>query len=107
MKTIKFREKLSKLILSSDKKVTWRLFDDKDLTAGDVVSFVVWETGEEFARAKLTETRETTFGNLTDEDWEGHERFDSDKEMYKTYIEYYNRPVDKNSPVKIISFELI
>jgi len=31
MKTLKFREKLSKLILSGKKTTTWRLFDDKDL----------------------------------------------------------------------------
>lgn len=107
MKTVKFREKLSKLILSGEKKVTWRLFDDKNLSVGDEVSFVVWETGEKFARARLTAAKETTLGELTEKDWEGHEKFDSDKEMYDTYALYYKRPVDEGSPVKIIKFELI
>ncbi|MEK6889082.1 MAG: hypothetical protein AABW80_03155 [Nanoarchaeota archaeon] len=31
MKTIKFRESLSKLILKGEKNSTWRLFDDKDM----------------------------------------------------------------------------
>jgi len=107
MKTLKFREHLSKLILQGEKNTTWRLFDDKNLTVGDVVSFLIWETKEEFAQAKLTEVKETTLGKLTDKDWEGHEKFSSDEEMYKAFVKYYNRPVDENSPVKIIKFELI
>ncbi|PIO00458.1 hypothetical protein COT72_02015 [archaeon CG10_big_fil_rev_8_21_14_0_10_43_11] len=106
MKTLKFRESLSKLILQGEKNTTWRLFDDDNLSVGDIVSFLVWETKEEFAKAKLIEVKETTFGELTDEDWDGHEKFSSDKERYKTYSKYYNRHVEKNSPVKIIKFEL-
>ncbi|MFC1623537.1 ASCH domain-containing protein [Patescibacteria group bacterium] len=107
MKTLKFRKKLSELILKGGKNATWRLFDDKDLSAGDEVSFVVWETNEEFAKVKIIDVKETTFGELTDEDWKGHEKFNSEKEMYDTYSKYYNREVNKNSPVKIIKFELL
>ena len=95
MKTLKFREKLSKLILQKEKNTTWRLFDDKNLSVGDIVSFLVWETKVEFAKAKLTEIKEATFGKLTDKDWEGHEKFLSDEEMYKTYSKYYSRQVKK------------
>jgi len=107
LKTLKFREVLSKLILQNKKNTTWRLFDDKNLTAGDIVSFLVWETKEEFAKARLIEVRETTLGELTEEDWEGHEKFSSEEEMYNTYSVYYKRKVDKDSPVKVIKFELI
>ncbi|HAP73778.1 TPA: hypothetical protein DCZ46_00720 [Candidatus Campbellbacteria bacterium] len=107
MKTLKFRKKLADMILSNTKDTTWRLFDDKDLSAGDEISFLVWETGEEFKRAKILDVNETTFGKLTDEDWNGHEKFESEKEMYETYSGYYHRPVDENSPVKVIKFELI
>ncbi len=106
MKTLKFRESLSKLILQGGKNTTWRLFDDKNLSTGDVVSFLVWETKEEFAKAKLVDVKETIFGELTDEDWDGHEKFSSDEEMHRTYSKYYHRQVGKNSPVKIIKFEL-
>ena len=64
MKTLKFKEDLSKLILSGKKDTTWRLFDDKNLSNSDEVSFVISETGKEFAKAKLINVRETTFGNL-------------------------------------------
>lgn len=107
IKTLKFRKKLSKLILDGRKNTTWRLFDDKDLSIGDEISFVVWETEEEFEKVKITDIKETTFGKLTDDDWEGHEKFESEKEMYETYSKYYNRVVDKNSPVKVIKFKLI
>ena len=107
MKTLKFREVLSKLILENKKDTTWRLFDDKDLSAGDEILFLIWETKQEFAKALLLDVKQTTFGNLAEEDWDGHEKFSSDEEMYKTYEGYYGRPVDQNSPVTIIKFELI
>ncbi len=107
MKNIKFKKILSELILSWDKYTTWRLFDDKTLLKGDIVSFLVSETKQEFAKAKLVDVKETTFEKLTDEDWDGHEKFSSDEEMYKTYSKYYNCRVDKDSLVKIIKFELL
>lgn len=107
MKTLKFREKLSKLILSGEKTTTWRLFDDKDLQVGDEVIFLVKETLEEFARAKLLEVTETTFENLTADDFDGHEKYSSSEEMYQTYSEFYQRTVDAKTPVKIIKFELL
>ena len=51
--------------------------------------------------------KETVFGELTDEDWKGHEKFESEKKMYDTYSKYYNQKVGENSPVKIIKFKLI
>ncbi len=107
MKTLKFKEKLSKLILSGEKTSTWRLFDDKDLQVGDEVSFLVKETLEEFAKARLLEVTETKFGNLTTDDLDGHEKYSSPEEMYRTFSEFYQRKVDENSPVKIIKFELL
>ncbi len=107
MKTLKFRKTLSELILQGKKSTTWRLFDDKNLSANDIVSFLVWETKKEFAKAKITKIKEIPFRELTEKDFEGHEKFLSDEEMYGTYSRYYNRLVDKNTLVKIIKFELI
>lgn len=107
MKTLKFRKELSELILSGNKTTTWRLFDDKDLSIGDQVSFVAWENSQEFVRVEIIFVKETTFDALTEMDWEGHETFSSDEEMYKTYEKYYNRKVDKNSVVKIIKFRFL
>lgn len=106
-KIIKFREKLSKLILNGEKSATWRLFDDKDISEGDELSLVVWETGEEFVKAKVVFVKENKFKDLNEEDWEGHERYDSDEEMYKEFSLYYKQAVDENTVVKIIKFKII
>jgi hypothetical protein len=106
-KTIKFKDYLVELILKGEKNTTWRLFDDKDLKEGDKVDLINKDTMEKFAGAKLVKVYEKTLGTLTDADWEGHEKFASDEEMYETYKKYYGREVDKNTIVKIIRFELI
>lgn len=107
MKTLKFRKKLSELILRNEKTTTWRIFDDKDIRQGDVMEFLVWETKEVFANAKILEVVEKKFKDLEPQDLEGHEKFASKEEMYATYSTYYNKKVDENTLVKIIKFELI
>ncbi len=52
MKTMKFRDYLVSKILDGSKTVTWRLFDDKDLQAGDELTFQNWNSGENFAKGK-------------------------------------------------------
>lgn len=106
-KTIKFKSHLAELVAKGEKNTTWRLFDDKDLSEGDVVDLIVKETGQVFAQAELTKVWEKTLGTLDDADWEGHERFASEEEMYKTYKGYYGDRVDKDTVVKIIQFRLV
>ena len=107
IKTLKFREHLSREILSGRKTRTWRLFDDKSLSAGDVVSFLIWETKEEFARAKIISVEEKTFDDLLPDDFEGHEKYASKNEMYAEFSSYHHRQVDGKTPVKIIYFSLL
>lgn len=107
MKILKFEKKLIPLILSGQKTSTWRLFDEKNINEGDELSLVDAETGKELARAKVHSVKETTFGNLTKEDKKGHESFRSDNEMYKTYSNYYNKTVNKKTPVKVVRFQLL
>lgn len=107
IKTLKFRENLSKLILKNEKNTTWKIFDDKDLKEGDIIQLWVWETKELFAKAKITNVVEKKFKDLDEKDMEGHEKFASKKEMYATYSTYYNKTVDENTLVKIVKFELV
>lgn len=107
MKTIKFRDYLVPLVLSGKKISTWRLFDDKDLSAGDVVELQVFVTKEVFAKARIERVVVKPFKMLNTQDKAGHESFASDLEMYKTYSEYYQVKVDGDTPVKIIWFELL
>lgn len=107
MKTLKFRKKLSELILSGEKTTTSRLFDDKNLSVGDRVEFLIWETSEKFIETVIMEVKETTLGKLAEEDLVGHEKFCSEGKMYKIYSTYYKREVDKNSLVKVIKFKIL
>ncbi len=106
-KKLRFVKELVPLILSGEKTVTWRFWDDKDLSVGDTLD--LYETGEEtpFAQVKVTEVFEKALGKLTPEDMLGHERFESDEEMYRTFTKYYKKEVTPKSLVKIVRFELI
>ncbi len=104
MKTLKFTSQLVDKILAGDKTSTWRLFDDKDLKNGDELIFINKDTGEQFGTAIITNLKVKTLDSLTDDDWVGHEKFSSEKEMYETYKKYYGSDVNNNSEVKILTF---
>lgn len=74
-----------KEILEGRKTTTWRLFDDKDLQVGDKLSLLNFETGEEFAKAEITEIREKKLGELEDSDYEGHEKYASQEDILNHY----------------------
>lgn len=105
-KSIKFRDFLAELILKGEKDSTWRLFDDKNLQEGDDVDFINWNTKEKFAEAILTKVYEKTLGGLEPEDFDGHEKFESEKQMYENYRTYYGDKVGPDTVVKIIHFRL-
>lgn len=107
MKILKFEEKLVGPILSGMKTITWRLFDDKDLRSGDEVEFVNRATGEVFARVILGWVREKTLGEVTEQDYDGHKRYESAEEMLATFKSYYGDRVSYDASVKIIGFHLV
>lgn len=106
MKRLKFAEPLPGLVLSGKKDTTWRINDDKDLICNDELS-CCYVNGNEFAKAKIIWTKETTFKSLTKEDLEGHEPFNSEKEMLGTYSGYYNIEVTPETRLKVIKFKLV
>ena len=107
MKTLKFTSTLVPLILSGEKTSTWRLFDDKDLCEGDECIFLNRETGEEVARARLTRVYEKKIRDITNEDYDRHERYTDVDEMIRTFQGYYGDHVTAETMVKIVTFELI
>ena len=107
MKVLKFRKILSELILTHKKNTTWRLFDDKNISVDDLVSLVVWETGKEFATARITSVIEKPFCELPPDAFEGHEIFFSEKELLETYKEYYKTEINQSTPFKVIKFEVL
>jgi len=106
MKPLKFAEPLPQKVLSGDKDTTWRIEDEKEITVSDKISLQNTK-GEEFGKAKVLWTKNTTFERLSEEDRQGHETFESEEEMLETYSKYYNMKVDSETQLKIIKFELI
>lgn len=107
MKTLKFHQHLAREILEGRKTATWRLFDDKDLTIGDGLDLIEWESGKKFAEAEITDSREKNFEEIEKADFEGHETFESKEAMLKEYKKYYGDRVTMDTPVKMIRFKLI
>jgi len=107
MKTLKFRPHLAEEILNGKKTATWRLFDDKNLKAGDIIELLNWETKEKFADAQIEEVREKKLGEIEEGDFKGHEKFESKEEMLKIYRKYYGEKVNWDTAAKIIEFRLL
>lgn len=104
MKTLKFAKELVALILSGEKTSTWRLFDDKDLTVGDELEFINKDSGEVFGRGQILDIGEKKLCEITEDDFDGHEKFENNEKMIETYRGYYGSRVDNNTIVKMIKF---
>lgn len=107
MKTLKFMSHLVPKVLSREKTSTWRLFDDKDLQEGDEFVMINKETGEEFAKAKITKIEEKKLGELEDTDFDGHEKYKDQEDMLNHYRGYYGDKVSPDTMAKMVDFELI
>jgi hypothetical protein len=107
MKTLKFAANLVPLVISGEKTTTWRLFDDKNLQVGDELAFINQATGQEFAAAQIISIREKVLGEIKENDFKGHELFESREKMFDSYRSYYGNNVDENSLVKMIDFNIL
>ena len=116
-KKLLFATGLPELVLSGEKTTTWRVDDPKNIPfvslnvkVGDQLSFCRNDSGAEFAKAVILAIEKTTFGNLSKEEKEGHEKFASEKEMYETYNRYYTAlgiPIIPDTKIKILRFRLL
>jgi len=93
--------------MAGEKRATWRLFDDKELTLGDELQLINKETSHIFGTAIITAVYTKSLGTLEETDWVGHERFSSEDEMYATYRKYYSDSVTPDTEVKIITFSFV
>lgn len=107
MKTIKFRPEYIPLILSGEKKSTWRLFDDKDLQVNDVVLLIDKSTGESFGRAEIVDVKQKKLKQIEATDYDGHEKYEDIEGMIEVLSSYYGPKVTPESIVKIVEFKLL
>jgi hypothetical protein len=106
MKRLRFAEPLPGLVLDGSKDATWRIDDEKEITVNDTLSLCKRTDNSEFAQAEVSWVKMTTFGSLTSEDMEGHEKFSSHQEMLDTYSKYYNLTVTDDTVLKVIKFKI-
>lgn len=107
IKTLKFKSHLVELILSGEKTTTWRLFDDKDLQVGDEVELVNSDTKEVAARAQITHVLTKPLGQVTDADYAGHERYESQDDLLNHFRQYYGERVNLGTELKVVNFKLL
>lgn len=104
-KIVKFTPELTELVKQGKKTTTFRLFDDKDLSAGDKIDLATRD-GENvtvFGQAVIKEIVIRTVETLRPEDYEGHEPVLDPLQNYKRY---YGDKVNPDSEVKVIKFEV-
>lgn len=110
MKTLKLDHQLAVAVLAGHKASTWRLNDDKYLSVNDEVQLIdkvdpndkqSWKI---IGVAIIDSVVEKRFDALSEEDWIGHERYESDEAMYEAYRKYYGPEVGPATPLKIIKF---
>ncbi|HSX16611.1 MAG TPA: reverse transcriptase-like protein [Patescibacteria group bacterium] len=110
MKTLKLDHELALLVEQGAKTSTWRLYDDKDLTVNDDVQLIDKvnpgnpETWRPIGIAHIDSVIQKRLGDLSAEDYDGHEQFSSKQNMLETYRNYYGPQVDEQTPIKIIRF---
>lgn len=104
---LNFKPDLIDEILAGKKYNTWRIWPNRYVVVGEEVDLINSSTEKKFARARILEKCIKKFVDLTDYEKEGHEKFASEDAMYKTYGEYYKIPVDENTEITVIKFQLI
>ncbi|KKR06489.1 MAG: hypothetical protein UT34_C0001G0530 [candidate division WS6 bacterium GW2011_GWF2_39_15] len=105
-KIVKFTPQLTELIKQGKKTTTWRLFDDKNLSVGDIIILATrdGENVTNFGKAKIKNITMRTLDTLRPEDYAGHE---PSKDPVGDYKVYYGDKVQPNTEVKIIKFEVM
>jgi ribonuclease HI len=111
MKKLKLDHKLAQMVISGEKRSTWRLFDDKDLSVNDVIELVDKVNPDEpqswklIGAAKVSKIIEKRLGDINESDMDGHEKFGSQEAMLAAYRGYYGEHVGLDTTVKIIFFD--
>jgi len=112
MKRLKFDHNLAELVRRGEKSVTWRMYDDKDLSVNDEVELIDKvdpknpATWVPIGKARIQAVLEKRLGEITQDDLQGRETFHSAADMVQAYQKYYGPQVDATTPIKVVHFSL-
>lgn len=114
MKTLKLDHALAKAVLSGEKRSTWRINDDKNLSVNDDVELIDKvdsirpDTWKAIGIAHIDKIVEKRLRDVTDSDFDtGHERYASVEQMLESFRGYYGDTIDELTPVKMIHFSFL
>lgn len=103
LKGLRFAPPYPPELFDGRKNKTFRVTRGERYNPGDFIS-LRYVDGEEFARAVVLGRYRKRFEELTDADWEGHERFASPEEMYKIYSNWEGFPVGPKTELDVIVY---
>lgn len=111
MKALKLDHEIAKLVISGQKRSTWRLFDDKDLSVNDEIKLIDKvdpsrpETWKVIGTARINTVIQKRLGDIEPADYADHEHYESKEHMLKTFQKYYGSDVNLDTVVKIVRFD--
>lgn len=102
---------MAQQVVEGKKTTTWRLFDDKDLSVNDAVELIdkvkmnepqSWQV---IGNATITSVIEKRLRDVSAEDLERDDEFDSTDNMLATFKGYYGSNITPDTHVKIVQFD--
>jgi len=104
IKKLYFGPPYPRILFTGDKNKTFRVSSGDRYNVDDDISLCCAD-GREFAKATVSRKTRKTFAELEERDWEGHERFSSERDMYMTYSNWERSPVTPETSLDIIEYK--
>lgn len=104
LKQLIFGPPYPEILFTGEKTKTFRVTGGDNYHVGEFVIFCYPDL-EEFARARILDKLHKTFETLSPIDWQGHERFKSEAEMYKVYSAWEGRVVGPKTELDILVYD--
>jgi ribonuclease HI len=101
---------LAEAVVKGEKRATWRLYDDKDLSVDDELLLIdkvdpeVPSTWVPVGTATIDQVVQKRLEDITEADMEGHEHYESQEAMLAAFRQHYGDKVTPETPVKMIYF---
>lgn len=111
MKKLKLEHALAEQVLRGEKRTTWRMFDDKDLSVNNDVELIDKvdpnnpESWRRIGVGHINKVIEKRLGEIEAADMDSYHKYASQAEMLHAFQGYYGSNVTLNTPLKLIYFD--
>jgi ribonuclease HI len=110
MKTLKLSPHLAQAVLQGHQRSLWRINDTKNLSVNDEIELVNKAVPQDptswraIGVAKIDSVIEKRLADITKEEHDENQEYDSIEHMYETLRKYYGDNLDPQTPIKILRF---